>query len=492
MTIKRPVVGWVFAAAAAGAGLPAHPAEAQDWSLVTYELSDLESALRGVRVREAVARASRLDSAALPSLLSAAATADTAALNQSAVWPALVWGMLERWGDAGFAAALAQSPSPSRSAVLRALDRAAGTVYLRRYPLTWASGPHDERLMPDLAVRPLDEAPESGRVYLAREVMPPRLSPGTCDQFDYPPLLRERGISGRATVEYIVNADGRVDARSLRVLASSHRDFADVTRRTVTNCRFVPGGLAGVAVRVWVRQTVRFIPNYVETRNATGQRRNTSLGRLQPLAESLGVDWAYSVARAMDGDTAHLAGLLRFAALLDRRIPAAAALGPVMALVRDGAGDRKFAAALAALPPAARLAASEALSAMPRSGGSERTDEVMAAALRDTLAAAIRVAVHDEDEADIRPSLIAGSCRAPAYPAELRSQGVEGRVVISIVVAPDGRPEQSSAEVVSASDSAFVEPAVTTALSCRYRPGVVDGLPVKVRTRVPVAFSISR
>jgi protein TonB len=75
---------------------------------------------------------------------------------------------------------------------------------------------------------------------------------------NYPPLLRDAGISGSVTLSFVVNEDGRVNESSIEVLDSSHEGFADAARRAVSRMRFRPAKVNNQAVKVKVQIPVSF------------------------------------------------------------------------------------------------------------------------------------------------------------------------------------------------------------------------------------------
>jgi protein TonB len=75
---------------------------------------------------------------------------------------------------------------------------------------------------------------------------------------NYPPLLRDAGISGSVTLSFVVNEDGRVNEASIEVLDASHEGFADAARRAVSRMRFRPAKVNNQAVKVKVSIPVTF------------------------------------------------------------------------------------------------------------------------------------------------------------------------------------------------------------------------------------------
>jgi protein TonB len=89
-----------------------------------------------------------------------------------------------------------------------------------------------------------------------------------------------------------------------------------------------------------------------------------------------------------------------------------------------------------------------------------------------------------------RPELLAAP--QPVYPAHLREAGVEGVVVVQVVVDTLGRAEPGSVRVVQHGEGGFDASAVAAIRAARFRPARVWGRPVRVLVQVPVAFWIRR
>jgi protein TonB len=74
----------------------------------------------------------------------------------------------------------------------------------------------------------------------------------------YPESLRTAGIEGDVILEFVIDAEGRVDARSIRVVSSNHRQFTDAALRALNTARFVPAELGGRPVPQLVRMPFAF------------------------------------------------------------------------------------------------------------------------------------------------------------------------------------------------------------------------------------------
>lgn len=75
----------------------------------------------------------------------------------------------------------------------------------------------------------------------------------------YPDALRSSGISGLVQVQYVIERDGTVNERSVRVLASSHSAFSRAALEALRDARFKPARRGGRPAAVLVQQTIRFL-----------------------------------------------------------------------------------------------------------------------------------------------------------------------------------------------------------------------------------------
>jgi protein TonB len=81
---------------------------------------------------------------------------------------------------------------------------------------------------------------------------------------------------------------------------------------------------------------------------------------------------------------------------------------------------------------------------------------------------------------------------APRYPEVLRQAGVEGHVVVEVVLDTSGVAEAGSLRVVTSAHQLFDAEARAVVLGSRYRPARAGGRAVRVRIQVPVVFAIRR
>jgi TonB family protein len=95
-------------------------------------------------------------------------------------------------------------------------------------------------------------------VYTEAELdQPVERDPGSAGP-TYPESLRQVGIEGEVTAEWIVDTVGTADSTSFRLVSSSHQLFTEAVRTVLPQMRFRPATLDGRHVRQFVRQQFRF------------------------------------------------------------------------------------------------------------------------------------------------------------------------------------------------------------------------------------------
>lgn len=75
---------------------------------------------------------------------------------------------------------------------------------------------------------------------------------------NYPPLLRDAGVTGTVTLRMRVDADGNVDPRSVTVEQTTHDAFADAATRVAETMRFIPAKIHQEPVPVWITIPITF------------------------------------------------------------------------------------------------------------------------------------------------------------------------------------------------------------------------------------------
>ena len=96
----------------------------------------------------------------------------------------------------------------------------------------------------------------------------------------------------------------------------------------------------------------------------------------------------------------------------------------------------------------------------------------------------------NEAVVDEKPSLV--SPPQLDYPDLLRQAGIEGTVLIEVIIDTTGHAEPASLRVAQSSNRAFELSAREAVLKSLYRPGRVRGQAVRVLVQVPINFNIRR
>ena len=107
----------------------------------------------------------------------------------------------------------------------------------------------------------LEQLVEAATVYTADQVdRPAHLDSTATLAVTYPDSLRNTHTAGEATVEFVVDTAGAVEAGTIGVVAASHPGFADAARLAATDAHFVPAERAGHTVRQLVQLPLRWQP----------------------------------------------------------------------------------------------------------------------------------------------------------------------------------------------------------------------------------------
>lgn len=110
---------------------------------------------------------------------------------------------------------------------------------------------------------------------------------------------------------------------------------------------------------------------------------------------------------------------------------------------------------------------------------------------------AIEEVVEEEEEAEIfvvveeMPEMIGGTAHLNSlvkYPELARKAGMEGLVVIKVVVEPDG--SVSSPTIMRSAGDLLDQAALNAVMQVRFKPGLQRGQPVRVSFAVPVRFRL--
>lgn len=76
----------------------------------------------------------------------------------------------------------------------------------------------------------------------------------------YPEALRVAGLRGEVLMQFVVDTAGRVEAGSVRILASSHPLYDAAVRAVLPRYRFTPATVGGAKVRQLVQMPFAFEP----------------------------------------------------------------------------------------------------------------------------------------------------------------------------------------------------------------------------------------
>ena len=120
---------------------------------------------------------------------------------------------------------------------------------------------------PPVAAKPLPPIPDLSRLRTFRRPIPgvPTQSTGLTQpvlrrlgDLKYPARAWDQGLQGWAVFDFVVGRDGRVDARYVRLVATSDSIFVRPAGEAVRGARFSPGSRAGTPVPMLVRLPVTF------------------------------------------------------------------------------------------------------------------------------------------------------------------------------------------------------------------------------------------
>ena len=81
--------------------------------------------------------------------------------------------------------------------------------------------------------------------------------PGT-GNLRYPDMLRSANVEGEVLAQFVVDAEGRYEAGSFKVLKSSHELFTQAVKNALPNMRFYPAEVGGKKVKQLVQQPFTF------------------------------------------------------------------------------------------------------------------------------------------------------------------------------------------------------------------------------------------
>lgn len=76
----------------------------------------------------------------------------------------------------------------------------------------------------------------------------------------YPRMLQDAGIGGQTMMQFVIEKDGTIDPSTVKVVSSTHEQFADASTKVVEKFRFSPGLYKGQPVRVLIQMPITWQP----------------------------------------------------------------------------------------------------------------------------------------------------------------------------------------------------------------------------------------
>ncbi len=154
---------------------------------------------------------------------------------------------------------LGSTTAPARFQLPRTAN-SCGTIVL------WSRGPDTDPLLDSpQARRDLKQMLATMAIYTADQVdSQATLADSTFAVF-YPPSLYAEGVKGSVVVEFVVDAEGKVEEGTLGIVASSNPLFSEAVVLAVAGAHFNPARLKGVRVRQVVHQPFSFDPGLGRT-----------------------------------------------------------------------------------------------------------------------------------------------------------------------------------------------------------------------------------
>jgi TonB family protein len=105
----------------------------------------------------------------------------------------------------------------------------------------------------------------------------------------------------------------------------------------------------------------------------------------------------------------------------------------------------------------------------------------------DSLVASL--SVYTVDDVDEPASLIRGT-GIPQYPDSLRNAGVEGRVLVRVVINSDGTLDPESATLISSTNPLFTSAVQDALATARFKAAILNSRPVRQVMQLPFVFRL--
>jgi periplasmic protein TonB len=72
------------------------------------------------------------------------------------------------------------------------------------------------------------------------------------------PVKRDAGITGAVMAQFVVDANGRAEVQTFKVLKSDHEELSEAVRRSLPDMRFTPAEKGGHKVKQLVQEPFTF------------------------------------------------------------------------------------------------------------------------------------------------------------------------------------------------------------------------------------------
>ncbi len=115
------------------------------------------------------------------------------------------------------------------------------------------------------APRSAEAQTETDKIYAIAEVeTPPKLASSSLAakliQESYPADLKSRGVGGMVELQFVVDAKGKVDPKSVEVVDATQTALGEAARKVVARLDFSPGKVKGSGVRTKVVLPIIYKP----------------------------------------------------------------------------------------------------------------------------------------------------------------------------------------------------------------------------------------
>jgi TonB family protein len=93
----------------------------------------------------------------------------------------------------------------------------------------------------------------------------------------------------------------------------------------------------------------------------------------------------------------------------------------------------------------------------------------------------------------VSPGVVAGmlaEAKGPIYPPDAKAKKLEGVVTLHAIIGKDG--SIADLKIISATDPIFVDAAIAAVGRWKYRPYLLNGVPVEVQTSITVNFKMGK